>query len=192
MRAGVRAVNLKLLIWIAAVRRRFRYDLDRPGRAGAALHLHRDGAADPDLRAAGGAAHAHRHLPQHRHSGDRRGLQLCRPVARRHVGARIITPYERILSTTVNDIEHIESQSLPGIGIVKIFFQPDVDIRTATAQVTSHLPDRAPPDAAGHPPPLILNYNASTVPVLQLAFSSKALSEQQVLDLVAEFHPARA
>src|SRR6202051_3987480 len=53
------------------------------------------------------------------------------------MSGRIITPYERILTTTVNDIEHIESQSLPGIGIVKIYFQPTVDIRTATAQVTS-------------------------------------------------------
>lgn len=53
------------------------------------------------------------------------------------MGARIMAPYERILSTTVNDIEHIESQSMPGVGIVKIYFQPDVDIRLATAQVTS-------------------------------------------------------
>src|SRR6202042_347591 len=53
------------------------------------------------------------------------------------MSARIITPYERVLSTTVNDIEHVESQSKQGIGIVKIFFQPSVDIRTATAQVTS-------------------------------------------------------
>jgi multidrug efflux pump subunit AcrB len=53
------------------------------------------------------------------------------------MAGRIITPYERSLPLTVNDIEHIESQSLPGMGIVKIYFQPGVDIRTATAQVTS-------------------------------------------------------
>ncbi len=53
------------------------------------------------------------------------------------MSGRIVTPYERILTTTVNDIEHIESTSLPGMGIVKIYFQPNVDIRTATAQVTS-------------------------------------------------------
>ena len=52
------------------------------------------------------------------------------------MSGRIVTPYERVLSTTVNDIEHIESQSLPGIGIVKIYFQPAADIRVATAQVT--------------------------------------------------------
>ena len=68
------------------------------------------------------------------------------------MAGRVIYYYERQLSSTVNDIEHIESQSLPGIGIVKIFFQPGVDIRTATAQVTSHLADGAEADAARHHP----------------------------------------
>jgi hypothetical protein len=65
------------------------------------------------------------------------------------MSGRIITPYERILTTTVNDIEHIESTSLPGMGIVKIFFQPNVDIRTATAQVTS-ISQTVSADAARH------------------------------------------
>src|ERR1700733_644355 len=75
------------------------------------------------------------------------------------MAGRIITPYERSLTTTVNDIEHIESTSLPGMGIVKIYFQPTVDIRTATAQVTSvsqSILKQMPP---GINPPLILNYN---------------------------------
>ncbi|HEY4545242.1 MAG TPA: efflux RND transporter permease subunit [Pedomonas sp.] len=96
---------------------------------------------------------------------------------------RIITPYERVLTTTVNDIEHIESQSLQGIGIVKIFFQPGADIRTATAQVTSisqTILKRMPP---GINPPLITNYSASTVPILQLALSGEGLSEQQLFDI---------
>jgi len=103
------------------------------------------------------------------------------------MSGRIITPYERVLTTTVNDIEHIESTSLPGIGIVKIYFQPNVDIRTATAQVTSvsqTILKNMPP---GTTPPLILNYNASTVPILQLASSGAGLSEQQVLDLTQNF-----
>jgi len=103
------------------------------------------------------------------------------------MAGRIITPYERVLTTTVNDIEHIESTSLPGMGIVKIYFQPNVDIRTATAQVTSisqTILKQMPP---GTTPPLILNYNASTVPILQLATSSPTLSEQQVLDLTQNF-----
>lgn len=96
---------------------------------------------------------------------------------------RIITPFERVLTTTVNDIDHIESQSQPGIGVVKIYFQPGADIRTATAQVTSisqTVLRQLPP---GITPPLILNYNASTVPIVQLALSGKGLSEGQMFDL---------
>jgi CzcA family heavy metal efflux pump len=100
---------------------------------------------------------------------------------------RIISPYERILSTTVNDVEHTDSQSMYGIGTVKIYFQPDVDIRTATAQVTSISQTAIRQMPAGTQPPLVLIYNASTVPVLQLALSSEALSEQQVLDLSQNF-----
>ncbi|MGD0144529.1 MAG: efflux RND transporter permease subunit, partial [Rhizomicrobium sp.] len=99
------------------------------------------------------------------------------------MSGRIITPYERSLTTTVNDIEHVESTSLPGMGIVKIFFQPNVDIRTATAQVTSISQTVLKQMPPGTTPPLILNYNASTVPIVQLAASSPTLSEQQVLDL---------
>jgi CzcA family heavy metal efflux pump len=99
------------------------------------------------------------------------------------MSGRIITPFERVLTTTVNDIDHIESQSLPGIGVVKIYFQPGADIRTATAQVTSvsqTVLKQLPP---GITPPLILNYNASTVPILQLALSGKGMSEGQMFDL---------
>jgi CzcA family heavy metal efflux pump len=103
------------------------------------------------------------------------------------MAGRIITPYERGLTTTVNDIEHIESTSIPGMGIEKIYFQPGVDIRTATAQVTSISQTTLRQMPAGATPPLILNYNASTVPILQLAFSGQHMSEQQVLDLAQNF-----
>jgi CzcA family heavy metal efflux pump len=103
------------------------------------------------------------------------------------MAGRIITPYERSLTTTVNDIEHIESTSLPGMGIVKIYFEPTVDIRTATAQVTSISQTSLKQMPPGITPPLILNYNASTVPILQLATSSPSMSEQQVLDLTQNF-----
>ncbi|MDB5671513.1 MAG: transporter [Alphaproteobacteria bacterium] len=101
------------------------------------------------------------------------------------MSGRIVTPFERVLTTTVNDIEHIESQALPGMGVVKIYFQPGADIRTATAQVTSvsqSVLRQLPP---GVTPPLILNYNASTVPILQLALSGRGLSEGQKFDLAA-------
>jgi multidrug efflux pump subunit AcrB len=103
------------------------------------------------------------------------------------MSGRVIYYYERQLSSSVNDIEHIESQSLPGIGIVKIFFQPNVDIRTATAQVTSlsqTVLKQLPP---GITPPQILNYNASTVPIVQLALSSPHMTEQQLFDTGQNF-----
>ena len=103
------------------------------------------------------------------------------------MSSRMIANYERFLTTTVNDVEHVESQSMQGLGIVKIFFQPNVDIRLATAQVTSVSQTAIRQMPAGTQPPLILNYSASTVPVLQMAFSSTSLSEQQVLDLSQNF-----
>jgi len=100
---------------------------------------------------------------------------------------RIITYFERQMTTTVNDIEHIESQSLPGVGVIKVFFQPDVDVNAALAQVTSvsqTVLKRLPP---GITPPLVLSYNASSVPILQLALSSKTLTDQQLFDLSNNF-----
>jgi len=99
------------------------------------------------------------------------------------MAGRIITYYERSLSNTVNDIEHIESQSVTGIGVVKIFFQPNVDIRTATAQVTSISQTVLKQMPPGITPPQILNYNASTVPIIELALSSGTLPEQTLGDL---------
>ena len=100
---------------------------------------------------------------------------------------RIITYYERQLTSSVNDIEHIESQSLPGVGIVKIFFQPDANINAAVSQVTAlsqTVLKRLPP---GITPPLILSYNASSVPILQLALSSKTLLDNQLFDISNNF-----
>jgi hypothetical protein len=99
------------------------------------------------------------------------------------MSGRIVYFYERQLTSTVNDIDHIESQSLNGVGVVKIFFRPAVDIRTATAQVTAASQTVLKQMPPGITPPLILNYNASTVPILQLALSSGKLSEQQMFDL---------
>ncbi|HVV27105.1 MAG TPA: efflux RND transporter permease subunit [Rhizomicrobium sp.] len=109
------------------------------------------------------------------------------------MAGRVVYYYERQLSTAVNDIDHIESQSLSGVGIVKIFFHPGVDIRTATAQVTSLSQTVLKQMPPGITPPLILNYNASTVPILQLGLSSPSLSEQKIFDLGQNFiRPALA
>lgn len=99
------------------------------------------------------------------------------------MSGRITTPFQRVLTTTVNDIEHIEANSYAGFGIVKIFFQPGVDIATANAQVTAVSQTMLRQFPVGMTPPLILNYNASTVPILQIALSGQGLSEQQLADL---------
>ncbi len=99
------------------------------------------------------------------------------------MSGRITTPFQKALTTTVNDIEHIEANSYNGFGIIKIFFQPGVDIRTANAQVTAisqTLLKQMPPGAT---PPLILNYSAATVPILQIALAGEGLSEQNLGDL---------
>ncbi|WP_206997155.1 efflux RND transporter permease subunit [Trinickia mobilis] len=103
------------------------------------------------------------------------------------MAGRIVTYYERTLGTTVNDVAHIESQSFRGYGIVKIFFQPTVDIRTATAQVTSVSQTVLKQMPPGTTPPQIINYNASTVPVLQLALTSGTLDEQKLADYAVNF-----
>ena len=96
---------------------------------------------------------------------------------------RIVFNSERGMTTTVNDIEHIESQSLNGIAVIKIFFQPHVNIANAVAQVTaiSQVQLRSLPP--GTTPPFIIQYNASSVPVLQLGLSGQGLNEQQLNDL---------
>jgi CzcA family heavy metal efflux pump len=99
------------------------------------------------------------------------------------MAGRITTLYERVLTTTVNDIEHIEANSYTGFAIVKIFFHPGVDIATANAQVTAVSQTVTRQMPAGTTPPLIINYNASTVPILQVALSGKGMSEQALGDL---------
>src|ERR1700683_2412196 len=101
----------------------------------------------------------------------------------KQMAGRIVSSYERVLTTTVNDIEHIEASSYNGTGIVKVFFQPGVDIRMANAQVTAVSQTVLKNMPPGTTPPLILNYNASTVPIIQLALSGKGLSEQRLADL---------
>ena len=103
------------------------------------------------------------------------------------MAGRIITPFERALTTTVNDIEHIEANSYTTFGIVKIYFHPSTNIATANAQVTAisqTLLKQMPP---GTTPPLIINYSASTVPVIQLALSGTGLTEQNLADLGMNF-----
>jgi multidrug efflux pump subunit AcrB len=103
------------------------------------------------------------------------------------MAGRIVGLYERSLTTTVNDIEHVESNSMPNYGIVKIFFQPTVDIQTALAQVTAVSQTTLKQMPAGVTPPLVLSFRASSVPVLQLAMSSDRLSETTLYDQATAF-----
>ena len=100
---------------------------------------------------------------------------------------RIVYNYERALTTTVNDMDHIESQSLTGIAVVKIFFQPNVNVANAFAQVTAVSQSLLRAFPPGTTPPFIIQYNASTVPILQLALSGHGLSEQQLGDIAFNF-----
>src|ERR1700675_348827 len=100
---------------------------------------------------------------------------------------RITTVYERVLTTTVDNIEHIESTTVNGQAIVKIFLQPNASLENANAQVTAisqTILRQLPPGAL---PPLIINYSASSVPIIQLGLSGKGLSEQQLNDLGQNF-----
>src|SRR6202035_3625581 len=98
------------------------------------------------------------------------------------MSGRVVYYYERTLSAQVNDIEHIESQSLAGYGVVKVFFQPSVDINAALAQVTAASQNVLKQLPAGITPPYVLSYNASSVPILQLALSSSELSQMKLFD----------
>src|ERR1700690_2603627 len=100
---------------------------------------------------------------------------------------RITTVYERVLTTTVDNIEHIESTTVNGTAIVKVYLQPSASIDRANAQITAvsqTILRQLPP---GSLPPLIVNYNASTVPILQLALSGKDLTEPQLNDIALNF-----
>lgn len=109
------------------------------------------------------------------------------------MAGRIISIYERAVSTTVNDIEHTESQSFPTYGVVKIYFQPTVNINAAQAQVTAISQTILKQLPAGINPPQILVYNASSVPIIQLTLSSDTVSQTKLNDYAANFiRPALA
>jgi multidrug efflux pump subunit AcrB len=96
---------------------------------------------------------------------------------------RVVTSFERAITTTVNDVEHIESQSMPGYGVIRVFFHPGVKVELAVAQlgaIANSITRVLPP---GIFPPFVLRYNAATVPILQLALSSNSLSEQAIYDM---------
>ncbi|MFY9939960.1 MAG: efflux RND transporter permease subunit [Silvibacterium sp.] len=100
---------------------------------------------------------------------------------------RIIYQSERSLTTTVNDIEHIESNSMNGIGVIKVFFQPGVNIGNAVAQITAVAQTQLRQLPQGTTPPLIIQYSASSVPIIQVGLSGQGLTESQLNDLGLNF-----
>ena len=100
---------------------------------------------------------------------------------------RITVQFERSLTTTVNDIEHTESQTLNGIAVIKVYFHPNVNISQAVAQVTAIAQTALRAYPPGTTPPLIIQYSASSVPVLQLGLSGNGLTEQQLNDFGTNF-----
>ncbi|MGR3907385.1 efflux RND transporter permease subunit [Burkholderia sp. SR8] len=100
---------------------------------------------------------------------------------------RITAVHERILTTTVGNIQHIESTSLPGIAVVKVFLQPGANVQTAIAQTVSSAQAIVRQMPQGATPPLVITYSASSIPVIQLGLSSKTLSEQSLADIALNF-----
>jgi multidrug efflux pump subunit AcrB len=103
-------------------------------------------------------------------------------MSAQEMGQRITAQNERSLTTTVSDIEHIESQTLAGIAVIKIFFQPNANIQTALAQVTAIEQAQIKQLPPGITPPLVIKYSASSIPVVQLGLSSATLPEQSIFD----------
>ena len=100
---------------------------------------------------------------------------------------RIATVFERSMTTTVNDIEHIESQSYPGITVIRAYFQPNAKVETAIAQITANSQSTLRIMPPGIFPPNIIRYNASSVPILQLSINSRTMPEQVLFDYGQNF-----
>jgi CzcA family heavy metal efflux pump len=108
-------------------------------------------------------------------------------ISPQEMADRITTPSERGLTTTVNDIEHIESQAYNGVSVIKVYFQPGVKIEAAIAQITAFVQTILLVLPPGIYPPAVVQYNASSVPILQLGLSSSTLSEQELFDYGQQF-----
>src|ERR1700740_3591291 len=108
-------------------------------------------------------------------------------MSQQDMANRIVANSERGITTTVNDIEHMESQSVYGLGIIKVFFRPGTNVQGAIAQITAICQTTVRSLPPGTTPPLILSYSPSTTPIIQLGLSSKTLPEQQLFDLGQNF-----
>ncbi|CAN0626431.1 Acriflavin resistance protein [Burkholderia multivorans] len=108
-------------------------------------------------------------------------------LSAKEMTSRITAVHERVLTTTVSNIAHIESTSLPGVAVVKVFLQPGANVQTAIAQTVSSAQAIVRQMPQGATPPLVITYSASSIPVIQLGLSSKTLSEQSLADIALNF-----
>jgi multidrug efflux pump subunit AcrB len=155
--------------------------VDRSSCVKSTLYIHRDG----DRHHVADAGRARAHTDGHLSEIDIPVISMVfnfAGLSPTDIEQRVSSITERYLTTTVNDIEHIESQSYTGVAVIKVFFHPTADIQTALAQVTSAGQSVGRQMPAGSPPPLVVIYSASTVPVVQIALMSPTLSEQQLFD----------
>ena len=100
---------------------------------------------------------------------------------------RMVTIFERAMTTTVNDIEHIESQSYSGVSVTRVYFQPNAKVELALAQITAISQTLLRPFPPGTTPPSIVKYDASSVPIIQLGLQSDTMSEQELFDMGQNF-----
>src|SRR4051812_32884304 len=100
---------------------------------------------------------------------------------------RMVTYFERAMTTTVNDIEHIESQSYTGVSVTRVYFQPNAKVELALAQITAISQTLLRPMPPGTLPPSIIKYDASSVPIIQLGLQSETMSEQELFDMGQNF-----
>ena len=129
------------------------------------------------------AAHVDRHFSQYRYSRRDRHLVVDRDRRRTMSKSGLLPLLSARFTTTVNDIEHLESHSMYGVGVIKVFFHPSAKVEMAVAQITAisqAILRGLPP---GFTPPLIIRYSASSVPILQLSVTSKTLPEEAALRL---------
>src|SRR5256885_15085522 len=103
------------------------------------------------------------------------------------IESRIVLINERVLTASVNDIEHVESQSLTGVGVIRVYFHPGAKVAEAEAQVTATCQTLLKLMPPGITPPYIVRYSATSVPIVQIAVSSDTLTEQQILDYCQNF-----
>jgi hypothetical protein len=133
----------------------------------APLHVHRvlfGAASDQPSRF---TPYAGRYLSEHQHSRHQRHLDVY-GLAPSEMETRIVSIFERSLTTSVNNIEHIESQSLNGVAVIKVFLQPTANIDGAISEVIAEAQVGLKQFPPGITPPLVLSYDASSVPILQL------------------------